>query len=168
LSSRPSKKSETVQTQAEVAKQTQVRPTGKPPEAVVVARHETGVVTREGRGFSMGELAEVGLAPRLASGWGLRLDVRRRSVLQGNVTSLRQWGALAKPGKKAEGRVKKVEEELVKVEREVEREVGKGAAEVEKGVAKAEKEMKKKAVKAEKAVKARARPKAKAKKKAKG
>ncbi len=165
MSSRPRKKPEAVLTRTKAPKEARSHPVGKPPEAMVVARHETGVVTRQGRGFSMGELAEVGLAPRLASRWGLRLDFRRRSVLQGNVTLLKQWGVPAAAEKKAEGRVKKVEEELAKVEKEVEKEVKKGAAEVEKEAAKAEKELKKEALKAGKAVKAKERPKAKAKKK---
>ncbi len=165
MSSRSRKKPKAVSTRTKPQKKALPRPTGKPPEATVVARHGTGVVTRLGRGFSMGELAEVGLAPRLASRWGVRLDVRRRSVLERNVNSLKQWGTHAAAGKRAEGRIKRAEQELAKVGEEVEKELKKGAAEVEKEAAKVEKEAKKEAVRAEKAVKTRARPKAKAKKK---
>jgi ribosomal protein L13E len=144
------------------------RPAAKAPKAVVSARHGTGMVTRAGRGFSLGELSGAGLAPRLASMWGARIDYRRRSVLEPNVASLRSWGGHLVPAKKHEGRAKKVEEELAKVGKEVEEEVEKGVAEVEKEAVKVEKEIKKETVKAEKAVKAKVpKPKAKAKPKPK-
>ena len=97
----------------------------------------------------------------LASGWGLRVDTRRRSVLESNVESLKHWGSRAAREKRGEGRVKRAEEQLVTIERGVKRE----AVVVEKKIAKAEKGVKKEAVKAEKAVRKKARPKAKPKKK---
>lgn len=164
MSSRPrKKKSEVAAAPLQTRKEAPKRPSGRAPEATVVARHGTGVVTRLGRGFSMGELSGAGLAPGLASKWGLRIDSRRRSVLEGNVDMLRRWGSHAAPAKKTEERVKRVKEELVKAEKGIE----KGAAEVEKEVERAEKEVKKKATKVEKAIKARTKPKAKAKKKPK-
>lgn len=138
------------------------RPSGRVPEAMVSSRHGTEMVTRPGRGFSFGEISGAGLAPRLATNWGVRIDARRRSVLDGNVDSLKGWASHAATTKKVEGRVKKVEEELVKVEKEVEKE----AVEVKKEVAKVEKTVKKEAAKAEKAVKKAAKPRAKPKKKA--
>jgi hypothetical protein len=128
---------------------------------MVVARHGTGSVTRQGRGFSAGELLGAGLDRMLASGWGLRVDTRRRSVLESNVESLKHWGSRTAREKRGEGRVKRAEEQLVTIERGVKRE----AVVVEKKIAKAEKGVKKEAVKAEKAVRKKARPKAKPKKK---
>ena len=144
----------------EPAHEAPVRPTGKVPEAVVESRHGIGMVTRPGRGFSLGELTGAGLASRTAAGWGARVDVRRRSVLEGNVALLKGWGG--HPAKAPQGRVKRAEEEVKKVEAAVKREV----VEIEDEVVKAEKEVKKEAVKAEKAVKAKAgKAKAKPKKK---
>jgi len=149
------------------------RPSVKAPEAVVSSRHGTVMIMRLGRGFSIGELSGAGLAPRLASNWGARIDYRRRSVLEPNVASLKSWGGHLLTTKKREGRVKRVEEELVKAEKEVVKEAEKGVAEVEKEMVKAEKEVakaekgvKKEAAKAEKAVKAKV-PKRRAKAKPK-
>jgi ribosomal protein L13E len=144
------------------AREAPEHPTGKVPEAMVLARHGTEMVTRSGRGFSPEEISKVGIDPRLASKWGVRIDARRRSVLEGNVAMLKRWGGHLAQSKKTEGRVKKVEEELEKVEEEVEKE----AAKVEREVVKVEKEVKKEAARAEKAVKAKVeRPRAKPKKK---
>jgi ribosomal protein L13E len=167
LSSKQTKKkpaAKEVKVKAEAPK----RPTGKVPEAFISSRHGTGTVTREARGFSLGELSGAGVPARLASKWGARIDYRRRSVLDSNVVSLRSWGGHLVPAKKHEGRVKRAEEELEKVEKEVEEEVERGVAEVEKEAIKVEREVKKEAVKAEKAVRAKvAKPKAKAKPKPK-
>ncbi len=158
------KKSEKGKTAEAPATEAPSRPSGKAPEAVVSARHKTEMVTRPGRGFSLGELSSAGLAPNLASKWGIRVDVRRRSVLHGNVSALRGWGSQPPRLKKPEGRVKKVEEELVKVEKEVEKE----AEELKEEVVKVEKATKKQAARAEKAVKAKVeKQKAKPKKKTK-
>lgn len=136
------------------------RPAGKAPEAMVTSRHGTGVITRLGRGFSMGELVGAGLSPKLASDWGARLDLRRRSVIDSNVASLKSWGAHPSTAKSVESRAKEVEEEIEKVGREVKKE----AVRVEKGAEKVEREVKEEAVKAEKAVrrKAKRKPKKKA------
>jgi ribosomal protein L13E len=157
LSSKPGKKSEEAPTEA------LSRPSSRVPEALVSSRRGTEMVTRRGRGFSLGELSGAGLAPRLATGWGVRIDVRRRSVLGGNVESLKTWGGLQAPAKKAEGKVRKLEEELVKVEKKVKKE----GTEVKAGTVKVERGVKKEASKAEKAIKAKTqRPKTKRKKKA--
>ncbi len=138
------------------------RPAGRVPEAMVSSRNGTEMVTRQGRGFSLGELSGAGLARGMASEWRVRVDVRRRSVLDGNVSALRGWKVQPVPPKKPEGRVKKVEEELVKVEKEVEKE----AVELKEEAVKVEKAAKKRAAKAEKAVKAKVeKPKTKQKKK---
>ena len=141
------------------------RPAGRAPVATVVARHGQGEVTRPGRGFSVGELSSVALSPHLALRWGVRLDSRRRSVLQGNVDSLKAWVPPAGAARR-EGRVREIEEEVEKVGREIKEE----AVRVEKDIVKVEEEVKEEAKKAEKAVKRRAgkaKPKTKPRKKAK-
>jgi ribosomal protein L13E len=125
------------------------RPSGMVPRAMVVARHGTGTVKRRGRGFSLGELLRVGLAARLATKWGVRIDYRRRSVLDGNVSSLKAWRAPARIEARVEGEGKNLEEELEKAGREVEKE----AVAVEKEVVKVAKEVKKEAKKVERVVK---------------
>lgn len=126
------------------------RPAGKVPAAMVVARHGAGTVTREGRGFSYGELGASDLAPSMAAGWGLRIDSMRRSVLEGNVGSLKAWSSGPRAKGKGETEVRKVEEELEKVAEEVKEE----AVKVEKEVAKAEKAAKRGAKKVVKKAKA--------------
>jgi len=136
------------------------RPSGKAPDAMVTSRHGQGVVTREGRGFSLGELTGASLTPRLASGWGVRFDPRRRSTLGGNVDSLKAWAAHAATVRK-ESHAKELVEDVEKVERAVK----KGAARAEKEAVKVETEVKEEARKAEKAVKRKVTKKAKPKKK---
>ena len=141
------------------------KPKGAVPIPVVSSRHGAEMITRSGRGFSFGELAAAQLQPSLARRWGLPIDLRRRSVLDGNVASVKKWSPPAMPKAKEEGEVKKLEEELVKVEKEVKTEVKKEAAKVKKEVKKEVKKVEKEAVeKVEKPVKARARKKPKPKK----
>jgi len=131
---------------------------------MVTSRHGTGVVTRHGRGFSIGELEGAGLTPGLALKWGVMIDTRRRSVIEANVSSLKGWGVHPSTTKKIEGRAKQIEKEIEKVEREVKKgavKVEREAAKVEKETAKVEREVKEEAAKAGKAVKRRARPKKK-------
>ncbi|MQL56378.1 50S ribosomal protein L13e [Acidianus ambivalens] len=47
--------------------------------------------TREGRGFSLGELKAVNLTPEKARKLGLRVDKRRKSVHQENVDALKKY-----------------------------------------------------------------------------
>jgi ribosomal protein L13E len=137
------------------------RPSGRVPVAMVNARHRTGTITRPGKGFSMGELSQGGLAPRLAATWGVKVDVRRRSVLDGNVGALKSWHAKGTTAA-VEREAKAAEEELKEVGEEAEREVKIAAEEV----VKAGKAVKKEAKKAEKAVKRKVvKPKAQPKKK---
>ncbi len=139
-------------------KEKPVRPAGKAPEAMVTSRHGTGMVTRAGKGFSAGELEGAGLSPNFASRWGVQLDLRRRSVIDGNVSSLKGWYPHPGAAKRAEGRIKEVEEEVEKVGRELKKE----AVRVEKAAEKVEHEVKAEAVKAEKAVRRKPKPKKKA------
>lgn len=60
------------------------------------------------------------------------MDTRRRSVLDGNVTSIQMWMPRAKPAKKPEGEVKRFEEDLGKIEKEVKKEANKLKKEVAK------------------------------------
>ena len=124
------------------------RPTGRVPGAMVMSRHGSSMVTRPGRGFSLGELSGAGLAPRLAARWGAQVDFRRRSVLDDNVNALKAWHATGAKAR-VEREVKEVERELEKVGRQVKKE----AVAIEKEAVKAEKAVRKEAKKAEKAVK---------------
>jgi ribosomal protein L13E len=132
------------------------RPSGLVPLAAIQSRHGSTLVTRTGRGFSMGELAAAGIPRNLAGRWALQVDVRRRSSLEANVGALRTWGA--GPAQKAAkvGEVKKLEAEVVKVEKEVVHEAEKEAAKAKKGAKKVEKEV---AAAVEKPLKARQRKK---------
>ncbi|MDG7007995.1 MAG: ribosomal protein L13e [Nitrososphaerota archaeon] len=124
------------------------RPSARIPLAMVTARHGTGTITRAGRGFSLGELSGGGLTRPLAARWGVKVDQKRRSVLEGNVAALKTWhssGAEAAVEREA----KAAEEEVKGAGEEVEREVVAAAEEV----VKAEKAVRKEAKKAGKAVK---------------
>lgn len=130
-------------------KVTAPKPAGRVPVAMVIARHGTGTVTRSGRGFSFGELSGVGLAPRVAANWGVRIDPRRRSVIEGNVNLLRGWQSHPAHMAKVEGEVKIIQRGLEKAGKEIEKQ---GIA-VEKEAVKLEKAVKKEVKKARKAVK---------------
>jgi hypothetical protein len=54
------------------------------------------MITRIGRGFSIGEVSEAEMPMLLARSWNLMMDVRRRSVLESNVASLKSWFSTAK------------------------------------------------------------------------
>ena len=124
------------------------RPAGHIPQAMETARHGVGTITRPGRGFSFGELSGSGLAPGQAASWGVRIDTRRRSVLDGNVSSLRTGHSQG--GKtRVEGVVKEAVKEVEMLGGEIEKE----AVAVEKEAAKAGKAVKKEGEKVEKAVK---------------
>jgi hypothetical protein len=121
------------------------------------------MVTRAGKGFSIGELSEAKIVPRLASQWGARLDGRRRSVIQANVTSLKEWESHALKAERPTEAVKKVEEEIVRVEKKVKKEV----AEVKKEIVKAEAKSKRDSTKGKARVKKKAQKPSKARKKKK-
>ena len=132
------------------------RPRGRAPEAMVMSRHETGMVSRKAKGFSLGELAAAGVAPRLAAKWGASIDLRRRSVIEGNVGSLKEWHSHAAPGavKEAKAVETRVEEGVKKIEKEAVA-AGKEAARAVK------KEAKKAGEATEEKVEKKARPKKK-------
>ncbi|MDG6903156.1 MAG: ribosomal protein L13e [Nitrososphaerota archaeon] len=132
------------------------RPRGRAPEAMVMSRHETGMVSRKAKGFSLGELAGAGVAPRVAARWGASIDFRRRSVIEGNVGSLKEWHSHAVPEAVKEVRAAetRVEEGVKKIEKEAVA-AGKEAARAVK------KEAKKAEVAAKEKVEKKARPKKK-------
>jgi ribosomal protein L13E len=92
------------------------------PQAVVMARHEYSSQERRGKGFSFGELSAAGLTLIVAKSLSVPVDIRRRSVLEGNVGALKGWYKPApkkakepKPEKvKAEKPAKKKEKKKVK------------------------------------------------------
>jgi ribosomal protein L13E len=92
------------------------KPAGRVPAAMVVARHGTETVEREGRGFSQRELSGAELPLILAARWRVPVDLRRRSVLRANVSALKKWFVRPKkPGpaerrkpKQAEKRTRKM------------------------------------------------------------
>lgn len=64
---------------------------GPPPGAIIVARRVDSLRERAARGFSFGELASAGVPVNAAKREGLSLDIRRRTVLDGNVEALKGW-----------------------------------------------------------------------------
>lgn len=130
-------------------KPTMTRPSGRVPEAMVMSRHGTGMISRQGRGFSLAELSGAGIPSRTAAIWGAMIDPRRRSALEGNVSALKAWGAHAGPAVTVGRDAKEVEERVEEVAHEI-----KVDAEVmEKEAARAERAAKKEVRKAERAVK---------------
>ncbi|HKT22520.1 MAG TPA: ribosomal protein L13e, partial [Nitrososphaerales archaeon] len=136
------------------------RPSGRAPEAMVMSRHGSEMISRHGRGFSLGELGGAGIAPNLAARWGVMVDPRRRSVIEGNVSSLKGWHSHATSGA-AKRELKAAEAEIEGAVEEIE----KGAEAVVKEAAKAEKAVKKEAKRAGGAVKEKVEKKPRAKKK---
>jgi len=127
-------------------------PTGPVPASTVMSRHSGEMVARNSKGFSRGEVNVAGLPFYLARRWRLPMDPRRRSVLEGNVASIKAWAPHASAAKRVEGEVKRLEENLGRVEKEVKRE----AKKLEKDAVKAEKEV---VAKVEAPIKARSRKK---------
>ena len=117
------------------------RPSVRPPTPSVLSRHEGVMVSRSSKGFSYGEVEGSGMSLLAARRWGVPVDLKRRSVLDGNVQALKGW--YVKSAKGGAGEVKKVEAELGKLEREVGQEVRKGVSKAKGEVVKAGREAKK-------------------------
>jgi ribosomal protein L13E len=117
------------------------RPSSPIPGPTVESRHEHEMISRDAKGYSFGELSGAGVPLRVASRWGVPVDIRRRSVLGANITALKAWFGTAKPRKK-QSEARKVEKEIVKVAEEAAAEVEKEVKAVEKAVVKAEKKVK--------------------------
>jgi ribosomal protein L13E len=64
---------------------------GPAPVPVVLVRHERGMQERRARGYSLSELGSAGITFIAARKVRLPVDIRRRSVLDGNVSSLKGW-----------------------------------------------------------------------------
>jgi ribosomal protein L13E len=150
------KEKKTKAAEKSVARKTMARPSGAIPLAMIQSRHGLALVNRAGRGFSMGELVAAGIPRNTAGHWGLQVDVRRRSSLEANVGALRAWTASQSLKATRVGEVKRVEEEVAKIEKEVVHEAEKEVAKVKRGARKAEKEA---AAAVEKPLKARQRKK---------
>jgi ribosomal protein L13E len=76
---------------AKVAVKAEPLKLGPPPVATVASRHIDSMRERPGRGFSLGELASAGVPLNAAKRQRLQLDIRRRSVVEGNVDVLKGW-----------------------------------------------------------------------------
>lgn len=66
----------------------------------VSVRHDGSSMERDARGYSLGELSAASVQPWVAKRWSVPVDTRRRSVVTGNVQSLKSWlqaGEYAKP-----------------------------------------------------------------------
>jgi ribosomal protein L13E len=79
----------------------------------VMARHDGGMQERRAKGFSGGELSVVGLTLVRALSMKVPIDLRRSSVLEGNVGTLKAW--YKPPAKKPkQPKAEKAEEEKPK------------------------------------------------------
>ncbi|MDA4125361.1 MAG: ribosomal protein L13e [Thaumarchaeota archaeon] len=152
MSQKPKKTKSAAMKEPKPASPAANKPTGHSPTANVVSRHGEGLVTRAAKGFSKGEVSSSGIPLRLARKWGLPLDYRRRSILEANVTSVKDWAGHAGTVRKPEGEIRKIEEEVIKVEKVVKKE----AAKLKKEVKKVEEEV---VEKVEQPMKSRARKK---------
>jgi len=83
----------------EVKVERELPPRGAAPSAIVRARHNRERTERRARGFSMREISVAGLSFERAKNWRVSLDIRRRSLLDGNVTRLRSWLQTRRPAK---------------------------------------------------------------------
>jgi len=107
-------------------------PAGAPPSATVETRLDGRMMQRQARGYSLGEVSQAGLNFRSARRWGLLVDDRRRSALEGNVASLKKWslGTKKTTEKKVAGEARRIEMAVEKEVRKVEKEVKKVEKEV--------------------------------------
>jgi ribosomal protein L13E len=88
---RPKKEAEKKEGPAKVVVKAEPVRLGPAPGAIVASRHIDSLQERAARGFSFGELSSAGVPLNVAKREGLSLDVRRRSVVAGNVEALKGW-----------------------------------------------------------------------------
>jgi ribosomal protein L13E len=88
---KPKKVVERKQAPPKAAAKTRPVKMGPPPTAVVAARHIDSLHEREARGFSFGELSAAGIPINMAKEGDLSVDIRRRSVVEQNVATLKGW-----------------------------------------------------------------------------
>lgn len=95
-----------VEVKAEVVTQEKERPQhlftpiASVPHPRVSVRHDGSSMERDARGYSLGELSAASVQSWVAKRWSVPVDARRRSVVTGNVQSLKSWlqaGEYAKP-----------------------------------------------------------------------
>jgi len=103
---RPQKKADRKTEPKQTGKPEWIRPAATMPLAMVSSRHEAEMVTREGRGFSPGETESAQIPGVLVRRWAIPIDVRRGSVLESNVESLKAWFAGARREELAEPKPK--------------------------------------------------------------
>jgi len=84
------------------------KPRGPAPVALVSSRHEGAMIERQARGFSIGELGGAGFSIHDAGRLGLSMDIRRRTVLEKSVESLKSWFSPPKAAPKPEPAAPKV------------------------------------------------------------
>ncbi|MDA4132879.1 MAG: ribosomal protein L13e [Thaumarchaeota archaeon] len=87
------KKAEKVDAKVEETKTVSQKPVVKavPPHSTVLVRHEYAMQERRGKGFSLGELSAASLTFVTAKLLRVPVDIRRRSVLEGNTDILKGW-----------------------------------------------------------------------------
>lgn len=79
-----------------------VKPAAPAPRAFVSTRHGGEIISRNGRGFSDGEVEAAKIPLPLLADWKVPIDMRRRSVLEANIDALKGWFAAAKKVEPAE------------------------------------------------------------------
>ncbi len=95
----PAKKEKAEPTEAR-SKTVWLRPKALAPFATITSRNGPDTMERMGRGFSMGELEGASMPRLLALRWDVPTDTRRRTVLGGNVETLKKWFSGAKKAEK--------------------------------------------------------------------
>ena len=91
MSSKKAKAKSKAEAKPKPQKAVATRPTGRMPHAIVEARHLGVMVSRPGRGFSVGELSGAKVQLLAARRWGVPTDPLRRSTLESNVKALEKW-----------------------------------------------------------------------------
>ena len=99
---KPKKKAKMAEQTEEEKRETPTPPArvdlGEHPLPTVESRHKFSMESRQGRGFSFGEIQSAGIPRVDVAKHRIPLDIRRRTTLDQNVQSLRNWfGQAARP-----------------------------------------------------------------------